>query len=175
MFCTKYSVWYVENLVAERLLVHFLLMCASVKLHLIYSWISKIRIRPLLLISVGAGLGLTCSCAHYIPQYQVSQLWFIEFSLIWYMQASRLDHITILRRAFQFEKFMKRVTLLLTFNDTCGIGKRSEWNGIASLFQNVCSIIQQMTNSILNNIVLVAVQVFVGLLFFPRCNLSFHM
>lgn len=59
---------------AERLLVHFLLMCASVKLLLIYSWISKIRIRPLLLISVGAGPGLMCSCAHYVSQHQVSQL-----------------------------------------------------------------------------------------------------
>lgn len=37
---------------------------------------------------------------------------------------SHSSRITILRRAFQFEKFMKRVTLLLTFNDTSGIGKR---------------------------------------------------
>lgn len=74
MFCTKHSTCYVGNLVAERLLVHFLLMCASGKLLLIYSWISKIRIRPLLLIFVGAGLGLLCSCAHYISQHQDSQL-----------------------------------------------------------------------------------------------------
>lgn len=94
-----------------------------------------------------------------------------------FQTTSHSSRITILRRAFQFEKFMKRVTLLLTFNDTCGIGKRrSEWNGIASLFQNVCSIIQEMTNSILNNIVLVAMQVFLGCCFIPAviCLFTFR-
>lgn len=128
MFCTKYSSWYFGNLVAERLLVHFFTHVCFTEVALDLQLDQQNQNQTLAAHFCGSRTGphvLLCSLYISVPSLS-ALIHRVPFNLVHaaLQTGSHSSRITILRRAFQFEKFMKRVTLLLTFNDTCGIGKR---------------------------------------------------